>query len=309
MAGSSKIAVVGYGGVGKKSLMKELVHLPELATETLWDIDTKYYSVQVQIQSFTLSPNGTSPPQLDDFEALILVYDLSVPNSLAQIQQYCESQNLDAYELRFVVGNKADLVPHNPQHVQHVSSWCGENLMEYVQTCAIDNEIDSEVIVDEEKSGIQYLERGLKAHMWQGLRLKSKPSDSQQQSTRNTILNQDEGDSQLLNDQENNLQIGNQEVQGQQVEVINGDDQSSEGEVDFGYTRLPGDEFEDEFVGQSQSQSIGPNMDQFERLLAEVSSARERFQGLPDDVRREAASQLAMRLAEAFGLDEEEIEE
>eukprot|EP01023_Acetabularia_acetabulum_P047112 TRINITY_DN4946_c0_g2_i5.p3 TRINITY_DN4946_c0_g2~~TRINITY_DN4946_c0_g2_i5.p3 ORF type:complete len:187 (-),score=39.18 TRINITY_DN4946_c0_g2_i5:1047-1607(-) len=98
------------------------------------------------------------------------------------------------------------------------------------------------------------------------------------------------------------------------------DDNSSQDDTaEFAYQMLDGEDNveveqeqqedkEQQFqnVEQDFQQSIGPNLDEFERLMLQVSSARERFRGLPDDVRREAASQLALQLAEAFGIADEE---
>lgn len=45
---------------------------------------------------------------------------------------------------------------------------------------------------------------------------------------------------------------------------------------------------------------------EMDALFAEVLSAREAMHGMGDDARREAAARLALRLADAFGLEDEE---
>ena len=44
-------------------------------------------------------------------------------------------------------------------------------------------------------------------------------------------------------------------------------------------------------------------MDDLEALMGQLSSARERMQGMADEDRRRAAADMALRLMHTFGLD------
>jgi hypothetical protein len=45
------------------------------------------------------------------------------------------------------------------------------------------------------------------------------------------------------------------------------------------------------------------DMDDLEALMGQLSSARERLQGMADEDRRRAAADMALRLMHTFGLD------
>lgn len=56
---------------------------------------------------------------------------------------------------------------------------------------------------------------------------------------------------------------------------------------------------------EEEDREVAKQAAEMDALFAEVLAARESVHGLGDEARREAAARLALRLADAFGLDDE----
>eukprot|EP00897_Mesotaenium_endlicherianum_P006071 jgi/Mesen1/5492/ME000276S04621 len=126
------ILIVGPPSVGKHSILSRLVsaggvlgvaHITDVTCHG-WTVDTKYYTADVAIWvARTTHQSLWGPPGASDlasqYEAVIMVFDLSDDRSYVAVKDWASSVDLTRVEIRLLVGNKVDRLPEHPGHTAY----------------------------------------------------------------------------------------------------------------------------------------------------------------------------------------------
>ncbi|KAL3651170.1 hypothetical protein CASFOL_007573 [Castilleja foliolosa] len=214
------IFVVGSPNVGKRTILSRLLGVdfedaadpsPELLVHG-WTINTKYYSADVSVWVCHLIDELpiTSFSVVDRAIALVMVFDVSQPSTLASLKEWVSRSDIQKFDILLCMGNKVDLVNDHPAHTEYKRllmkkhgeseygisetegnsllgydeepcfefkrlclEWCLEHNIEYVEACASNAKFDKCLSVDGDSQGVERLYGALSAHMWPGMLLKS----------------------------------------------------------------------------------------------------------------------------------------
>lgn len=123
------VLMVGSPNVGKRSLLSRLLgidfeEISDSSSELFshgWTIDTKYYTADVSVWMAHLA-EGFSFGNLalsNNLSALVLVFDMNEPSSFTPLQHFISQTDIRKFEILLCIGNKADLLPGHPAHVQY----------------------------------------------------------------------------------------------------------------------------------------------------------------------------------------------
>ncbi len=201
-----RVLVAGAAGTGKSHLLHGVLgghEAPPLTGQPpLWFISTKYYTAQVELAEHTHTQPGAPPaaaaaeasataaevlnPQP---EALLLVFSLADPTSLAAVQHLSHSlgeELLEAVEVKLLCATHADLLLPSttttsgsnldpeclPTWVQDASMWAVEHGMELVLCCPTQPAVDARLQLDGDRQGVGRVVEALHAHTWPNLVMK-----------------------------------------------------------------------------------------------------------------------------------------
>jgi hypothetical protein len=123
------IFIIGSSTVGKRTLLSRLFSVDsedafDSASEVNvhgWTINTKYYTADVAVWMAHLH-DGFSVENLPAFQrmtALVMVFDMNDLSSLTALQGWVSHTDIQNFEILLCVGNKVDLVPDHPVHVEY----------------------------------------------------------------------------------------------------------------------------------------------------------------------------------------------
>lgn len=140
-SGVPTLTIAGAAGVGKKSIAARLLglaHGQEISLPCTWQLDTKYYTADVQIEVAIVSHDEPCrSSQVADSEALLLVFDVTTEDSMDTIQKWMESLDSNIPEVCLMLANRMDLLATGSSasegwHEQ-AQDWCCQNLFEYIE--------------------------------------------------------------------------------------------------------------------------------------------------------------------------------
>lgn len=201
-----RVLVAGAAGTGKSHLLQGVLgghDAPPLTGQpALWSISTKYYTAQVELSEHThtqpdappAAAAAAAPAAVADVlnpqpEALLLVFSLADPTSLAAVQHLTHSlgeEQLEAVEVKLLCATHADLLLPSPATnsgsnldpeclptwVQDASMWAVEHGMELVLCCPTQPALDARLQLDGDRQGVGRVVEALHAHAWPNLVMK-----------------------------------------------------------------------------------------------------------------------------------------
>ncbi|KAL6538071.1 hypothetical protein OROGR_012059 [Orobanche gracilis] len=121
------VFVIGSENVGKRTLLSQLLSVDfeeicEQSRELLvhgWTIDTKYYTADVSVWMAHLNDESSTFPIVDRAVALVMVFDINEPSSLAALKDWVSHIETRNFDILICIGNKVDLVPDHPVHMEY----------------------------------------------------------------------------------------------------------------------------------------------------------------------------------------------
>ncbi|XP_050366785.1 uncharacterized protein LOC126785205 [Argentina anserina] len=124
------IVFIGSPTVGKRTLISRLLGLelddgsdssPAQLAVHGWSINTKYYTADVSVWMAHLDEQFSIEklPMYDQLAALIMVFDTTELSSLVALQKSVSRNDLQKFDVLLCIGNKVDLVPGHPVHVEY----------------------------------------------------------------------------------------------------------------------------------------------------------------------------------------------
>ncbi|KAL6538117.1 hypothetical protein OROGR_012105 [Orobanche gracilis] len=124
------VFVIGSENVGKRTLLShrdellsvDFEEICEQSRELLvhgWTIDTKYYTADVSVWMAHLNDESSTFPIVDRAVALVMVFDINEPSSLAALKDWVSHIETRNFDILICIGNKVDLVPDHPVHMEY----------------------------------------------------------------------------------------------------------------------------------------------------------------------------------------------
>lgn len=123
------IFFIGSSNVGKRTLLSRLTSVDvedafDSASEVNvqgWTINNKYYTADVSIWMAHLKDDFSAGnmPVLQQLTALVMVFDMNEPSSLAALREWVSHTDIQNFEILLCIGNKVDLVPGHPAHAEY----------------------------------------------------------------------------------------------------------------------------------------------------------------------------------------------
>ncbi|KAL2348300.1 hypothetical protein Fmac_002300 [Flemingia macrophylla] len=123
------IFFIGSSNVGKRTLLSRLTSVDvedalDSASEVNvqgWTINNKYYTADVSIWMAHLHDGfpAANLPVLRQMTALVMVFDMNEPSSLAELRKWVSRIDIQNFEILLCIGNKVDLVPGHPAHAEY----------------------------------------------------------------------------------------------------------------------------------------------------------------------------------------------
>lgn len=288
-----EIWVVGVEGVGRKTLIQRIISADCKETREgpyPWTIETRYYVANTTIHSYSPAfldlEEGTTPL----CEALVLVFDMSDATSFEIVKDWCGRLDLEGVEIKLAIANKVDLhftkqQLQRPAWIDQAMEWCAENCIEYIETSAFNKVLDGMLQLDGDQVGVPRVIEALQAHMWPGHELVAR-GDGSKATTADQVREQGvvSDDASRLEDPRNPAAADNPSDAGVHKAVM-----------------IPQTDFVEQTTEDKDNLDSNSSVAGFEHLLLELQGARSKFSQLPDEERRQAAGDLAMRLLACMG--------
>ena len=244
-------------------------------------IDTRYYTAQVALlmqtepdAAFPVAQDPVVDAVLERTQAVIYAFDASSPASFEGMRAYVEGLGQRAFETVLCVANKADLVADDcrGEKGERWQEWCRERMVEYVEVDSVRGPGET-TQDDREKVNFHRVVEALHVTMWANMERKPVPS---------RLATGEEG---LETQEEVGVGVGGQGVESVEAE-------------------LP------ELCTSDKSEKATKDRDDLEldelfQLVNEMKSVRNVANELSDEDRRQAAADMALKLLEKLGLDEE----
>nr|ADI46842.1 AIP1f [Volvox carteri f. nagariensis] len=277
-----RVLVAGAPHVGKSKLCQVLTGTEDSPHGKCvpWTIQTKYYTSNVEVCEVEVcEAQITTLP-----EALLLVFNLSAPNTFESLQSFVKNIDLNVVEFKLLCGTYADALikpgctadsldtAFQPDWFHMAMRWSFDNGFEFVICCPSMPELDATLILDGDRHGVLRVMEALRTHPWsfngpvpKGLFEPIQEEAPKRQDLRRGGVFADMGYKEAVKPIEDNA-----------------------GHVEPVY---------DERI-----------MDGFELLMADIVGHKANLASLPNEERREQASLLALRMLEVLGFDDEQNE-
>ncbi|XAR73665.1 hypothetical protein NMG60_11007711 [Bertholletia excelsa] len=123
------ILMIGSPNVGKRTLLSRLLSVDsEDASDSSsdvyaygWTINTKYYTADVAVWMAHLHEDFLigALPIYDRLAALVMVFDMNDLSSLAMLKDWVSRTDIQKFDILLCIGNKVDLLPGHPVHVEY----------------------------------------------------------------------------------------------------------------------------------------------------------------------------------------------
>jgi len=312
---AARLLVVGQPGVGKSTILKALGCTSQCQNgRCLLQLDTKYYTVDVDVEVIEPSAkvrDWTCP------DGLLLVVDASDENTYGAVHAWAAGYDLDQAEVRLLIANKADQCNDTPcAWRQAAVEWCVDEGFEYVSVAAAAPEADAKLASDEDQQGMARVRAALEANMWPGLEYKGgtpgrmsaqKPAPSHLQDDAAPSSSREPPIAAAAGDGTAGPAIaaaaggaGQQDAQP----ATSGVWDASENPFMAGLK--PPDDVD---TTDQDEADLMAGLDNFERLLSEMTRVRETAANLPDKQRRDYVAAMVAQMAGLMGLEDEEDSE
>lgn len=321
MAEVSRLLVLGDDAESAAALLSRLQHLCGGATSEIpasngalghqqqrLTLRTKYYSAEVDALVAQVRDGKPAEPlelELHEFEAVLCVFNpadrLSFVHGRDFLQQLAESGN---FEVSLLVGNtrpQAATAGVKMMEVDraYLEGWCQDYAFEFVSVDEDGNQEEDEGM-EEEKRGLDRVLEALECNMWRSM---VRPPAPVAQPATSAAAGVDDSNQQTTKEEDS--QIGSNQVE---------DDEEAYGDDDRLQTLLRALEITE---GTSEAAPASPSaerrtsedeadMAEFSALIEQVRRVRDQGQVLDDEQRRQQAAEVAMRLWNFLGVDDED---
>lgn len=324
MAEVSRLLVLGPDPDSKWAVVSKLLQLSgdeALSLDakgfdaTLLNLRTKYYRAPVEVHVHQVRDNAPKPAlqhALHDYEALLCVVDAGQRESFLHVQRFAK-RVVDTlpYDVCLLAASTASATGES---VKKMEGWCQDNGFEFVdldaEQPAVDDDDDSGVI--DEKHGIERVLEALHCNMWRSMEMnppkvedtKSKDAAPEVAAEKKEVDAEQKSDNQVEDKDKGKTATVEATAATTEEQDASADDSRLQAllqalEIAGG----PGAGSEDAGEGGDDDDDI--DMAEFSALISEVRNVRDQGQDLTDEQRRERAAEVAMKLWNFLGTDDE----
>eukprot|EP00041_Stephanoeca_diplocostata_P024214 m.607131 g.607131 ORF g.607131 m.607131 type:complete len:348 (+) comp22477_c0_seq3:194-1237(+) len=278
-----------------------------------WYIDNKYYTAEVHVRLLrsTEDPASVAP----GLSAFVVLGSRVNEHTLGTLESvWMQHVNAADAEIRLITEYSGENSEDDNARKSatpddsSILSWCLEHDFEYIENTASDD-IDAEAPLNADKGyGIGRVREALQAHMWPGLKMKGKPSQSEDTAHSSTTSSaaSAQGDSDCAGDKTCTHATDNLTLAALDADVT-GNAESSDMSKGFDLqsllqnmdvlSRAPNDDDEDALEADDSA---------FATLLGQMRAMKEQASVLPDSQRKDYAERVALKFWEAIGGDANE---
>lgn len=299
---------------------------PSSSSTSLWTLDTRYYTATLSLERSRIAGDDAGAPlEEGSTEAVILVFDpargetftaatewwsallASNPGTEGEESDGLQQQQGQQPAVKLCVAHGANDEGDDEENGSggngcwraEAEAWCVDNAFELIEVSSSAPPPSSSSDDDGSTGGIARLRDALSAHAWPGLVLKS---PEEVEAARRAAVAEAE------------------EKRKRQRQKKEGGGANEEGESEYGGAYVPPpppplaalhDEGDDDFdlLVAPPSPRGAAGAEGLEQLLRSLAAARAAAATLSDEERRERAAEMALRLAEALGIEDGESEE
>ncbi|KAK1943939.1 Alpha- and gamma-adaptin-binding protein p34 [Phytophthora citrophthora] len=284
---TSRLLVLGPDEASKLAVISKLRELsgdsntaPAATDVVVLNLQTKYYRAPVEIHVHQVTDNAPEPAlkhELHDYEALLCVVDATQRESFLHVHRFAK-RIVDTlpYDVCLLVAGTSSAASEN---VKKMENWSQENGFEFVDLDAQSPSDEDNVI--NEKQGIERVLEALHCNMWRSMEMNPPKVEAPEETE----------------PEKKEEKTDSAEAEGQDTST---DDSKLQALLQA--LELAGDAT----VGGEADKDDDLDMAQFSALISEVRNVRDQGESLTDEQRRERAAEVAMKLWNFLGADEED---
>ncbi|GMF27496.1 unnamed protein product [Phytophthora fragariaefolia] len=313
----SRLLVLGPDRDSKRALVSQLRelsgHEPQAAEAAVLSLRTKYYRASVELHVHEVRDNAPEPAlqhELHEYEALLCVVDAGQRDSFLHVHRFAKRVvDVVPYDVCVLA---AATTSATGESVKKIEGWCQDNGFEFVDLDARQREHGEDSVIDE-KHGVERVLEALQCNMWRSMEM----NPPKQEATAAAKVEQAAPEVDAAKEKSAELKSDNQ---------VEDKDDASKAADTAGEAAEEQDASTDDSRLQALLQALeiagGPDaasgdahqggdeddldMAEFSALISEVRNVRDQGQSLTDEQRRDRAAEVAMKLWNFLGADDED---
>ncbi|GMF30402.1 unnamed protein product [Phytophthora lilii] len=302
----SKLAVIGK--------LRELcgdsdpaVSDPKSADVTVLNLQTKYYRAPVEVHVHRVLDNEPEPAlqhELHDYEAVMCVVDAGQRESFLHVHRFAKRiVDVLPYDVCLLVAGTSSATTDN---VKKMESWCQDNGFEFVDLDGEQGEPSDDSVIDE-KRGIERVLEALHCNMWRSMEMNPAPTATTSKVTKDAtpeVAVEDAAEAEQKTENPTDVKENNAAVDAETENQDSADDDSRLQALLQALEIAGGPDADGDAGGEGDDDDL--DMAEFSALISEVRNVRDQGQSLTDEQRRERAAEVAMKLWNFLGADDED---
>lgn len=285
----SRLLVLGPDAQGREviSQLQQLCGDDKSSEElAVLHLRTKYYRAAVEAHVHEVKDNAPLTAlqhALHDYEALLCVVDAAKTDSFVHIGRYAKKVvDTLPYDVCLLA---ASTTAASKESVAKLESWSQDNGFEFVDLNADQPEEAEDDVIDE-KHGVERVLEALHCNMWRSMDMNVNDADAKAAKTEETENQKEATEDEIKADKDAAPEAANDDSRLRTLlQALEGADE--------------GDDSDDDDDGAF-------DMSEFSALISQVRNVRDEGQTLTDEQRRERAAEVAMKLWNFLGADEDE---
>ncbi|KAF1327791.1 hypothetical protein FI667_g7460, partial [Globisporangium splendens] len=296
---------------------------------------TKYYTANVDVHVHQVLENEPVTPLVhtpEEYEAVVCVIDVAREESFLHVTRFLTQMVSEPIDVCLLVGHNsaAEKTSAVLQHLERVQEWCLDNEFEFIElvdyTKANSNQVESGSSVFDEKESIDRVLEALHCNLWRSMVMRSTEAGGASDDKGLRELSQVSATLSTSNQEEEQrvpkaspvvvpdttsapVDTAEQEEDGDHLHTLLRALEITEaaGKVNLGSTTGALNPQSNNFVNDDDDDDI--DMAEFSALISEVRRVRDNGQTMTDEQRRQRAAEVAMKLWNFLGADDESDDE
>uniref|UniRef100_K3X3M6 Uncharacterized protein n=1 Tax=Globisporangium ultimum (strain ATCC 200006 / CBS 805.95 / DAOM BR144) TaxID=431595 RepID=K3X3M6_GLOUD len=339
MAEASRMLVVGADPERSRDVVQRLYALCSSgsvdqvkAAPTVQPLtfSTKYYTANVDVHVHQVLENEpVTPLAHEEYEAVVCVIDVTREESFLHVARFLAQMGSETIDVCLLVGHNsaAEKTSAVLQHLERMQEWCLDNEFEFVELVedakSSNNQMESGSSGFDEKQGMDRVLEALHCNLWRSMVMQSAEAGgasddsglrelSQVSATLSTSNQEEEqrdpkvspavapGTTSAPEDTAEQEEKGGDQLHTllRALEITEAADK-----VDLGSAAGASSSQSNNFVNGDDDDDI--DMAEFSALISEVRRVRDNGQTMTDEQRRQRAAEVAMKLWNFLGADDE----